>query len=179
MPKDFPTKAKLCFQIGAVGGLATGILMPYHAAFCFLMICVCLLWLAGCQFCRSVRGEFAAARKYLILAVLLVGLDCFLSDGPISALLLFAACMLLYFSAALQCGGIAALAEQCAPDSRACTLPGAVTRFEHTMIVFAGAQLIGSNMPSLALICDLAGMAALMFGFFTLWRYFSGKEDAA
>ena len=141
------------------------------------MLFVCLLWLVGCFLSISLRAEFAAARKYLILAILLIGLYAFLPSGPLRIPLLFAICMLLYFSAALQCGGIAALAEQCEPNDRAHTLPGVVNRFEYAMIASVAAQMIGASISTFAFICDIVGMAAYVVGFFTLWKYFNGKED--
>lgn len=176
MPEGFPSRTKLLFQLGALTGLAAGILKPYHMAFCVLLACVCLFWLMGCMLCRKLRREFAAARKYLILAIAFDGLIVLLPDSTLRAILLFAVCMLLYFSVALQCSGMTALAESHAPDDRQRSLPKAATRFEFVMIVFAAAQIIGSSAPSFSFLCDLVGMAAMMVGFFFLWRYFGGKE---
>lgn len=176
MTENLPASAKRLFQIGALVGVPAGVLMPYHTTFYLLLALICLVWLSGCFLCRGIRSEFAKAQKYLILAILLIGLDAFLPSGTLRALLHLAVCMLLYFSAALQCGGIAALAERCGPNDRAQALPGAVTRFEYAMIVFAAAQMIGANVAMLGFISDLVGMGALVLGFLTLWKYFSGKE---
>ncbi len=160
------------FQTGSLAGVAAGVLMPYQSAFCASLVCVCLLWFAGCLLGRALRREFAAARKYLAFAILLVALNAFLQNDALQSILLLAIVMLLYFAAALQCGGIAALAERLAPGERARKLPGAVSRFEYAMAGFAVARLIGISAASLAFLCDLAGMAAMVIGFFTLWNYF-------
>lgn len=172
MPKSPLHNVTLLFQIGSLSGVAAGVLMPYRSAFCVSLVFVCLFWLAGCLLGRTLRREFASARKYLVFVAFLAVLNAFLQNDSLQSILLLATVMLLYFAAALQCGGIAALTEIQAPDTRARKLPGALSQFECAMVVFAIARVIGISAPGLSFLCDLVGMAAMVVGFFTLWRYF-------